>query len=56
MNAVNPKTTVTLAGIEEIYRNRQKFKSDTTQLQYSLKTDTCPACPCAKIDSTAQLA
>ena len=31
-------------------------KTDTNQLQYSLKTDTCPACPCVKSDSSAQLA
>ena len=33
-----------------------KVKSDTNQLQYSLKTDKCPACPCAKTNSSAQFA
>ena len=33
-----------------------RVKPDTKKLQYSLKTDTCPACPCAKTDSSAQLA
>ena len=43
--------------LEKIYRNRPWcIKPDTNQLQYSLKTDTCPACPCPKSDSSAQLA
>ena len=32
------------------------MKSDTNQLQYNLKSDTCPACPCPKSDSSAKLA
>ena len=31
-------------------------KSDTNQLLYNLKTETCPACPCPKSDSSVQLA
>ena len=32
------------------------LKSDTNQLQYNLKSDTGPACPCPKSNSSAQLA
>ena len=46
--------------VEEIYRNRQKCKTRhkpvTVHLLCSVKTDTCPACPCAETDSSAQLA
>ena len=32
-----------------------RVKSDTNSLQYNLKSDTCPVCPCLKSDSSAQL-
>ena len=33
-----------------------RLKSDTNQLQFNLKSDTCPAYPCPKSDSPALLA
>ena len=37
-------------------KTASREKPDTNQLQYSLKTDTCHACPRPKSDSSAQLA
>ena len=55
-----PPETRTLYHVEEIYRNRQKCKTRqkpvTVHVDCSLKTDTLPACPCSKTDSSAQLA
>ena len=33
-----------------------RVKSDTNQLQYNLKSNTCPDCPCPKFYCTAHLA
>ena len=45
-----------LSSLEYEEETDSRVKSDTNQLQYSLKTDTYLACPYAKTDSSAQLA
>ena len=42
--------------LRQIRETDSRVKSDTNQLQYNLKTGTCPASPCPKSDSSAQLA
>ena len=55
--AVNVCTKFTYIWEKKTYiQTDSNVKSDTNQLKYSLKTDTCPACPCAKTDSSVQLA